>query len=465
MRVRFVFPVLMLGACGPGGAQTQPVAETEHRLIGDWDIVAVDGRPPRSISSDPGGGERRPGVRFTATSYGGSTGCNSFGAIGLQRGDRYYGAGATMTQMGCGELTRQEDAITGVMASAPRIAFAGPNEARLTSLRGELTIRRATRGAIGAEEDRPPPLIAGTRWTVRAVDGVFPRVQPLSLRAIEFEAERWVAALPSCTANGRWQQKGGVLTLSRVTTPPDCKAGDAALVKALDGEVAFVGGPNGELVMAGAAGWLEAEFDRAWRKDDAAMLAGQWAVAGTRASLTFGATEYSADNGCNRSEGLFVAFGRQLTIAPGPSTLANCPGDRWPSVLGANARIARTPDGIALVSRTGRVRLSRLPGAPLRATAWRGLRVPLRAQLTSASAAGRLRLEARTFRVETACGAVVGDWSQRYMRFSGREERDGCAAARAFVNLLSGDIRAVTGANGELLIVGDHGKAVGQIER
>lgn len=464
MSPRLALLPLLLAACGAAEKPPSPPAEAPS-LIGVWDIVAVDGKPPRSIGSEAEL-DRRPAVRFTETSYGGSSGCNSFGGTGLRLGDRFYGDMPMMTAMGCGDLSTQETVIASVLSTAPALRFDGADSLRLQSAKGALSLRR--RAGTPPVEAAAPPLLAGTRWLIRSVGSVYPTNYPAPLRVLSFEADRWEAALPCRVLSGSWEQEGRRVTLTRsAVTPRPCDGvlipSDEALGKMLSGSLEFSTGPNQELVMAGAGGWLTGEIDRAARRDDADMLAGRWQVAGSKAWVHFGKLNYSAHDGCNRREGLFVAFGRALHTAPGPSTLAACPSEaRVNAVLTAEPRIARTADGIALVSQAGRLDLTRLPGAPLRDTARAGLRAPLRATLGD----GTLELAPRTFVVRTACGSVDGDWNSRALRFSGRDvgPRD-CEPNRRFMNLFNGDVRAVTGANGELLLVSDHGKAVGQVER
>src|SRR5688500_9672181 len=61
----------------PGSTMLQPAA-----LTGTWDIVAVDGRAPRSIGDDADR-RRTPRLVFSQGGYGGTTGCNHIGGLGL----------------------------------------------------------------------------------------------------------------------------------------------------------------------------------------------------------------------------------------------------------------------------------------------------------------------------------------------------------------------------------------------
>lgn len=132
----------MLGACTPGEdapAGKGKVAGTADEagapaatpaygasldpaeLAGAWRVVALGNAAPRSL--DEGRTKPRlPCLLFSGTGYGGTTGCNHFGGLGLLEGGRYYTAPGPQTAMGCGDLMAQEEAITGLLAASPRIS-------------------------------------------------------------------------------------------------------------------------------------------------------------------------------------------------------------------------------------------------------------------------------------------------------------------------------------------------------
>jgi heat shock protein HslJ len=96
-------------------AATPPI--TEAQLIGSWQILSLDGRPPLGRDN----AERQPHIVFGPEGYGGHSGCNAFGGHGVFDGERYYGGPAGQNMMGCPSLEAQEQAILSLMGSAPRV--------------------------------------------------------------------------------------------------------------------------------------------------------------------------------------------------------------------------------------------------------------------------------------------------------------------------------------------------------
>jgi hypothetical protein len=96
-----------------------PPSVADGDLQGRWRVVALNGAPPVPSAADRGG-ERSPFLVFSPRSYGGSSGCNSFGGLGVIEGGRLYASGAMRTAIGCGALAAQEEAIIGLRTSSAR---------------------------------------------------------------------------------------------------------------------------------------------------------------------------------------------------------------------------------------------------------------------------------------------------------------------------------------------------------
>lgn len=156
--------VLLTVACSaaPGEADRNATAaatgarEELPSLYGRWRIVALNGTPPRSIGSDP---RSRPSIEFAPDRYRGSTGCNSFTGAGLLSGGRWFGETPLQTEQGCGDLTRQEEAVIGIVSGGPAVAFEGGDVATLTAAKGTLHLRRE--GASAAPSVRRATDAAG----------------------------------------------------------------------------------------------------------------------------------------------------------------------------------------------------------------------------------------------------------------------------------------------------------------
>ena len=484
---------------------TAPAAAalTDADVHGRWQILSVDGRLPI------GAGERAPYLVFGPGSYGGSTGCNSFGGYGVLVDGRYYASGAMQTAIGCqGALEAQERAILSILAASPVPAPGADGTLSLASAPGTIVVRRdGAAAAVPAVRPARPEwdgetLLAGTEWTIGSVDGAW-QMPREGRRALRFEADRWHLSGGCGPTGGTWRQAGdriearGPQFVSRA-----CAAGAAALddaiVAMLESRPRFVTGPNGEILIGGGGHWLTGERPRAVLADEAGLLAGAWRIMaidgrppeGEReAGIAVGPTGYSGSAGCNGFQGYQLAHRRRLFVTMPISTEMACGGGlgaqerRVTALLAAAPRIALGGDGeIALVDEAGSLRLRRIDGAAAWAPEgrlWTG--APLAAELTTLGAEPlrmrisepetRLRLSAQRFDVETGCGRLGGIWRRQSavpagvaaLEFLTDAEPDpagACAGALAarlgeFKRLFNGPARVLIGPSGELLIAGD----------
>lgn len=477
-------------------------ADAPPPLYGRWRIVEVNGRPARSIGSEAG---HEPGVAFGPSSYGGSSGCNSFGGTGLLVGARWFADSPMATQQGCGDLTAQEDAVMGILAGGPAVQFDGDDVAVLRTAKGILRLRRVG-PPDGGQAAAPPVLMAGTRWTFATADGA-----PLSRTAqdrqarLTLEADEWTLEAPCATRTGQWRQEEGAIVLEpgRETARacrPELAGPSAALTRTMEGRLHYAIGPNEEIVLANADRWAAGGGDRAFSRGEPDPLVGQWrvlSVAGVPpppserpAELGFGGGSFAVWDGCRHSEGVAITHARQLfTFGSGVVTLANCPRDevraRLNAIVGSSPRVARTSDGgLALVSRAGSLRLARKAARSFGTGVERKLRGGIKLDLATGTAGSR-RFEGRParfalesadrFTLALACGTIQGRWRNVrwpggwYARFSPERVPDACAAdplARRLERFFSGNLLAAIGPNQDIaLLVSESESLPGRVVR
>jgi|GEM_PF-997005 len=496
---------------------SQGPAPTEAELFGRWRIVAIDGVPPLAPAGERGG-ERMPSIVFGAGGYGGTSGCNSFGGMGVLVGDRYYASAAGQTEMACRGLMEQEAKIVAILTASPRVARVDGGIS-LASPRGAMALSRDMVGTPASAAPAGPAVpLAGSVWAIGGVDGR--RLPAEGRRTLRFEAERWLFVGPCGGRGGDWRQQGDrIEAVADPSTPPPCaaedSAADIALAALLAARPRLVAGPNGEILIGGGGHWATGGRPRAPLEDDAPLLFGTWRIvaidgappAGAAPSqLAFGLSGYSGGAGCNSMQGYYLAHGRRLFAPPPVRTEMACgppldaQEDRVARLLGGAPRIALAEGGeLALIGETGSLRLRRQGGAPAWSPVgrlWAG--APLRAELTMfdgeplqshySEPATRLRLSARRFDVETGCGRIGGIWRRpSYPPGDEREVRAGpgeielvadsepdpagaCAASlvrrlAALRRMLNGRARILIGASGELTIAGEEHMLVGRVLR
>jgi hypothetical protein len=208
------------------------------------------------------------------------------------------------------------------------------------------------------------PLI-GSAWSFGALDG----------RAIEMpgarsgppvltvEGDRFTLETPCLATEGRWTQTGpGAVTLKpdrrtvRACNPASRQQSEA-WGQAMAGPLRYGNGPNGEILLAGGGHWMVGDLVRRG-SSEAPSLAGRYEVADSRAAgrggdarpaeLILARNAYYLWDGCNRTEGLAIAFERQLSVhGSGVSTLASCP----PSADGVRLKTILSPSRASAASR------------------------------------------------------------------------------------------------------------------
>ena len=476
-------------------------------IEGHWRIVSADGAAPRAVGED-GGRRRTPRLHFAPTHYGGTSGCNFFGGLGLLEGGRYYGAPGGQTVMGCGDLTAQEEAVTGIFWTSPRIALED-GTLTLTSDKHRLVLRRDPSLDVPPAPSPgrvEPPVLAGTTWVIHAIDGrsiLAPGRE--NGRRLVFEAESWTGQAACATLSGGWRQQGDriLLTGPAATTEQLCPPADAAIDRKLAELMAagprFVTGPNGEILIAAGGHWLAGDRLRDTLSDQAGLVTGAWRIAaidgrppaeGTRPALAFGPTGFAGTTGYNSIQGLYLAQGRRLFTAPGPQTEQGCgplraQEERITGLLAASPSIALAGEGmIALVDRSGMLLLRRDSAAGDVRHAPRAAAAPatFRAELHSLDC---LQLRERVHEPESWIRLAPKSWELRYrcltlggvLRRSGARmhfftdarplRSPGCAeeVRPGLMKMTNSEARALVGVNGELLIAGPEHWLVGQVSR
>lgn len=504
--------LLAFAACAPSATTSQKpdaaAADASERigeadLHGRWLIVELDGRTLTTLAEDHPD-ERTPHVVFSAGHYGGNTGCNAFGGLGVLHGGRYYAGPVMQTAIGCGELAAQESAIIGLLTGAPRISIGPDSSLTLANREHSMLLRRD-------EAVATPPgaswtgtrVLAGTHWTIGEVDGR--RLPEGQQRMLTFEADDWSLTGRCGRRGGRWRQVGSMVDATAADAIADCAAAeariDSTIVELLLARPRFATGPNGEFLLGGGGHWVVGERPRNALSDDSSLLSGDWRItaingqpplanAGSR--LSFGATGYSGSAGCNSMQGYYLAQARRFFSAPPMQTEMACIGpiaaqeELVARILASGPSLASSGDAeIEMVSEAGSLRLrpdGETEWAP-EGRPWSG--EPVEAELTMISGAAlqnhysepltRLEFTPGRFQVGTGCGRISGIWRQRGSTlefFTGAEpEPPGdCAGALSrrhpeFMRMFNGPARAQIGASGELLIAGEQLWLAGRVLR
>ena len=482
-------PAQRESANGSATRQDKAAAAAERpQLYGRWRIVEVNGAPARSLAGDP---KVQPNVSFSQADYGGTTGCNGFGGIGLVLGDRWFGDSPMATQQGCGDLTEQETSIFEILAGGPTMMWSGRDTVLLRTPTGTLRLER-TGDAPEPGRGEAPMQLAGSRWELFAVDGKALDLPGARQPArMTFEADRWTLETPCAVHGGPWRQVDQAALLepaapTRVACSAALAAPSKALAAALTGKLHFVVGPNGELLATNGANWVTGRRDVTFTRGEGNLLTGEWrivAVDGASppaqerpATLLVGPRAYGIWDGCMHSEGVSIVADRQLfTHGSGVVTLANCPKDeirqKINAVVAASPRIARTVDGgLALVSSIGTLRMNRLSTRAFGPATGAQLKAGTSFRLLAGADSARLALgPGDAFSVTLPCGMFSGRWQNRrgfgtdFARFSPERPPAGCSEASAgmrLYNFLTGNVLAAVGPNRDIALFVNNGRSV-----
>jgi heat shock protein HslJ len=490
--MRRLAPLLLaVAACSPAKTADASAA-AQPSLLGQWRIVALDGLAP--VFGRDG---RPPVLTFDEHGYGGYAGCNAFGGQGLAHEGRFYGGFALSTAMACGApFDGQETRVQRMLASAPRIGWLGPDRLALVAPRQRMELARA--GPLTADRFVVAPLpLIGTAWSFGALDG-----KPIEMPGarsgptLTIEGDRFVLRTPCLTAEGSWTQTGpGTVVLApdrraALACNPASRGQSEAWLAAMRGALRYGNGPNGEVLLAGGGHWMVGDLLRRG-SSEAASIAGRYEVEGgptmgqrngaKPAELILARNAYYLWDGCNRTEGLAIAFERQLFLhGSGVSTLANCqPGRNDASlkhIVLSEPRIGRIPGGILLSSSAGSVRLRRTGDAP---SGTGGVTTRLAAGMRFTlfgEQGGTLMIESgNRFRLIQPCGMTEGRWRSApgerdgAVRFGPDRHAQACErdpTSRAMQQAFLGNVDVVIGPNRDIaLFAGRLGAVRARLER
>jgi hypothetical protein len=276
-------------------------------------------------------------------------------------------------------------------------------------------------------------LLAGTRWTLHTRDGAaVGQGEKRSIRAT-FEANQYTIDTACGVYTGGWRQSDASLVLmhpepfgDQRCSPPQQEVAQS-LAGSLAGELHYVVGSNGEIVLAGPRNWWTGQRDWLLGASDSILTGARWRVfaidgrpsepAERPAELAFAPGFYSIWDSCRRSEGVMIIQQRQLfTHGSNVVTHARCPADpvrsKINSIVASSPRVALAGNGdVVLVSRAGALSLRRVDA--IAGTAWRtGVQAGMTFDLLSGSApARRLVLGPRNrFTFTLGCTTLTGRW-------------------------------------------------------
>lgn len=477
-----------------------PAALSDADLHGSWRIVALNGRAP-----DGGFGTgRTPGVIFSPHGYGGNTGCNSFGGLGVFDGLHYYGGPAGQTLVGCPNLEAQERAIIGLLGSGPRVTRGSDRRLTLTAPGGTMLLERNPAGPPPHPRDRweGTPVLAGTTWVLSGIDDAWNDAAARG-RVLTFDADRWSLTSPCGARTGPWRQEGqrviaeAPAPASARPCPSEAAAVDARLLAMLDADPRFVTGPNGEILLGGGGHWAAGEGPRPRLLSDV-PLGGMFSIVEVDGAppageprIDFRPSDYAGSNGCNSVQGLFLAHSGRFFSDPPMQTERACDGSlaaqerRISNLLSAGPRVAFAGNGdIFLVDPSGSLRLRRETAAgssPPVGRLWRG--EPLEVEIVRLDGkplqarpgdpGTRLRLGAQRFDIHGGCGRLGGIWRIRageleFLTDAEPPPEGACALAErlpAFSRLFNGRARTLIGPSGEFILAGEGHWLTGRLTR
>ena len=436
-------------------------------------------------------------LTFDEHGYGGYAGCNGFGGQGLAHEGRFYGGFAMSTAMACGPpFDGQETGVQRLLASAPRIEWLGPNWVALVAATGRLELTRS--GALPPDRLVIPNIpLLGTAWSFGALDGQAiempgARTGPV----LTVEGDRFRLETPCLVGEGGWTQTGPGAAVLRPdrraprTCNPDARGQSQAWLAAMSGALRYGNGPNGEILLAGGGHWMMGDLVRRG-SSEAASLAGRYEVEGgptaaerngaKPAEFVLTRHAFYLWNGCNHTEGVAIAFERQLFLHDsGLTTLANCLPERVDArltrIVLSEPRIGRIPGGLLLSSAAGGVRLRRTGDAPPGSGGvTTGLAAGMRFNLLGSPGGTLAILPGNGFRLTQPCGVTEGRWRAApqepdgAVRFGPERPPEACyrdPAARSLQRVFLGNVDVAIGPNRDIaLFAGRFGAARARLDR
>ena len=399
--------------------------------------------------------------------------------------------------MACGGVfDRQEADVQRLLASAPQIEWIGSDRVALVAATHRLELIRTGPLPSGRFVVPVVPML-GTVWNFGALDGqVIEMRGARSGSTLTVEGDRFTFETPCVVMEGSWLQSGvGDVTISpNRRTARSCDPGSRGQsqtwTEAMQGRLRYNSGPNGEILLAGGGHWMVGDMARRG-SSDASSLAGRYAVAGNSSGeqrsgapppeLMLARNAYYVWDGCNHTEGLAIAFERQLFLhSSGLTTLATCRPGRENANLSkivlSEPRIGRIQSGLLLSSPTGTLRLRRTGDAPsgdggVTSRLASGMRFTFLGDPVGALAL----LPGNRFRLTQPCGETEGRWRAAprerdgALRFGPEGVAEACArdlAAQRLQRVFQGNVDLAIGPNRDIaMFVGRFGTARARLEQ
>ncbi len=467
------------------------------QMDGRWIITSFDGKKPSALQEDSGG-QRNPEFTFGPNGYGGTSGCNSLGGLGVLKGDRYYTAIGPQTVMGCfGTVLEQEKALHELFRSSPKVSLSGDDLMTLTGGGHKIMFEKKL-GLVG-EEQFDPLLLAGTRWLILSIDGQYQTARnQADRRPLSFDAKSWQARPICARLSGKWAQSGWNLNFGATTTNKQgCAQNetvqDTAIRELFASNPKFSSGPNGELLIAGGGHWMQLDNDRAETAKDMPSLSGSWDITSLDGRelvrfehldvgaprMDFGATVYGGSTGCNNIIGNYIAREGRLYTGPGPTTQQGCANlaeqeNRIYELLRNAPNIALSGDAIALVDRKGSMTLRRTSRAGTGFS--KGKSLPSRysgsfnyingpsSKIYEGSKPSTIIVRGEILEIATSCGTITAVLKRRLddLHMITKPESSGGSQCqgppllhhRLIYGLMNGPVGAIVDSNDELLLAG-----------
>jgi len=224
-------------------------------IIARWRVETIDGEPVEQ--------ERNAHLSFGRHRFGGTVGCNGFGAPGLLADGHYAISYWFSSTKAChGRPGAQEQAVSRLMFSRPKVERIPDQRLRFSG--GGHSMELSPLGPNAeAEDPKEPADLANTRWRAIMMNGSEKAVDPTN-RYIRFSADGWQALIACATLHGSWRRDGDRLVIGEqiATTeqlcPADLAAIDESFVALMRTNPRYHVGEMGELLIAGGGNALTA---------------------------------------------------------------------------------------------------------------------------------------------------------------------------------------------------------------
>jgi heat shock protein HslJ len=275
MRILFFFAMLALLSCTPiattnessqGNADKSNTSKLDAPITplktldgSAWRIVSINGIEASSFNS------REPVIlEFANGNAVGSSGCNSYGGLYLQIGDKLFFGRSIGTEMGC---PGEQEATLYRLLSGP-VDMRLNSDGRLhLSKGGDKAVLVRQEKCISCEQSAPPVLpLSGPAWQIVAINGATPIDYNIFKNAanynVQFVNDSFQFRAGCNTTRGSYRREGNQLFTSMgVNTimgcAPELHAQDRLITAIFAANPILVIGPNMDMLLASEAGMIE----------------------------------------------------------------------------------------------------------------------------------------------------------------------------------------------------------------